>query len=264
MRKTLLYLMLLFLLSTLASGCGDKPNALTSLDPRTKVVREGHLINYKNVSIGDAYNAFFSDPQWRYFETSNKERIVEFSGGCTYMDTPVKVTQQFKVHADNSFAAGYLAFNDVPQVQLISAAMIATVFESYGTKQSKAAEAFGSQQTEYPGYRNGSEKDAQELLYGRWEETGNSIRDLGLPKNLTLNSRNAKIIIMNNISKFPGFPNGYEPAVYIGNDDSVFWAQINGSIYRIHIEYGKRSTMNISWQRSNGNSGGEQSYIRQR
>ncbi len=257
MRKSWLFLITIFLL--LASGCGGKPNALTSLDPRTSVVRDGHFNSYPNVSIGNAYNAFFSDPNWKYFETSDKRKVVEFSGGCTYRDAPVKVTQQFVLHNDNSFEVGYLAFNDVPQVQLISSALIAKVFENYTLAQKKAVPASSSASS------SSSSKavaDAQSIMYGKWKATPeqSSMMALDLADSLVLNAKNCKILTADSPRNIPGFPANADLSIDIGDDDASFWVAIDNIAYRANVSYGKKYEVILGRVGSNGNSQGEKRY----
>ena len=75
MKKKLVYMFLVALVMILMVGCGkdDKANFITSLDPKTKIVREGHLNESPTIKIGDAYDAFFSNPQWKYFEGKNNK-----------------------------------------------------------------------------------------------------------------------------------------------------------------------------------------------
>ena len=62
MKKKLVYMILIILVMSLVVGCGkdDKANFVTSLDPKTKIVREGHLNEYPNIKIDDAYDAFYN------------------------------------------------------------------------------------------------------------------------------------------------------------------------------------------------------------
>ncbi len=128
-----LFCLILFCLAIV--GCGDKANMITSMDPRTNIIRNGHFHDYPNIKIDDAYNAFFSSPKWKYFKSDDGTEVVEFSGQCQYRNADVNVRQQFILHADDTFEAGALSINEVPQLQLISSALISTIFATYENKQ---------------------------------------------------------------------------------------------------------------------------------
>lgn len=139
MKKKLVYMILVILVMSLVVGCGkdDKANFVTSLDPKTKIVREGHLNEYPNTKIGDAYDTFFSNAQWKYFEEKNKEKVVEFSGNCMFHDKEINVRQQFVLQESDKFSVGALSFNDIPQDQLTCAALIGKVYDTYNQKNQK-------------------------------------------------------------------------------------------------------------------------------
>lgn len=138
MKKSILLVEILFLFmaSLFIIGCGtnDKANVVTSLDQRTNVVRDGHLNDYPNVKIGDAYDGFFSNPQWKYFEGEKKEKVVEFSGNCTYKDKEINVQQQFVLGENGTFTVGALAFNEIDQLPFIANALISKVYDTYYEK----------------------------------------------------------------------------------------------------------------------------------
>jgi len=139
MKKRILMMAILFLMAFLIAGCGgdDKANALTSLDQRTNVVRDGHLNEHPDVKISDAYDEFFSNAQWKYFESKDGKKIVEFSGNCTYKEKEINVRQQFILGDDGTFTVGALTFNDIDQNQFVSVALISKVYDEYYKKHSE-------------------------------------------------------------------------------------------------------------------------------
>lgn len=136
----------------LLSGCSKETvenqttNMIYSTNQYVLDVKGGTNSNYPNVTYEEAFEDFFSDTSWRYFngtqdgpdEDGNGEPdysidnvdVVEFSGYCTYMDVNVKALIQFIVEED-TFEAVYLSFNEVPQNLLLLDALITKVFESY-------------------------------------------------------------------------------------------------------------------------------------
>lgn len=101
-------------------------------DEHVTFVKNGCPTAYPDITYEEAFSNFFSNRNWRYFESDTGEDIVEFTGDCVYRDAAVTVCLQFILDTDEgTFETGYLAFNDVPQSLLIEYALITKVFESY-------------------------------------------------------------------------------------------------------------------------------------
>ena len=104
----------------------DKDNAYVV------AVQNSYLVGYStDITVGEAFNGFFSNPVWRHFEAvETGENVVEFTGGLMYRDAPVTARLQFVIAEDDStFSVGALAFNEVPQIQLITTAVLTTAFD---------------------------------------------------------------------------------------------------------------------------------------
>lgn len=106
-------------------------NIADSEDEHVISVKNGHPELYPEITYGDAFDAFFGTPTWKYFEADSGEDVVEFTGYCTYQDTEVKARLQFILQEDGTFTSGAMSFNDVPQSQLITAAMLEAAFDQY-------------------------------------------------------------------------------------------------------------------------------------
>ncbi|WP_242839196.1 hypothetical protein [Pseudobutyrivibrio sp. MD2005] len=103
-----------------------------SEEPHITAIKNGAPEAYPDITYGDAFESFFSNPDWTYFESDKGRDIVEFTGGCIYANTEVTATIQFEVDMDTGRAEiVYLGFNDVPQSLLIEYALISKVFEEY-------------------------------------------------------------------------------------------------------------------------------------
>lgn len=48
-----------------------------------KLVKTGAPDGYPDITYGKAFDNFFTNPTWKYFESDKNEDVVEFSGGCT-------------------------------------------------------------------------------------------------------------------------------------------------------------------------------------
>ena len=93
-------------------------------------VKGGYPYAYPDQTFGEAFEQFFAAPTWTYFKAESGEHVVEFTGFMTYHDVEVKARMQFIVDDESDeFEVGALSFNDVPQAELIKAAVLAKVFE---------------------------------------------------------------------------------------------------------------------------------------
>lgn len=63
------------------------------------------------ITFGEAYSYFYSDAEWGFFkEEEHEEPVVEFAGGCTYMDEPGTVYLQFILNAKGEIKSYYGQF----------------------------------------------------------------------------------------------------------------------------------------------------------
>ena len=67
------------------------------------IVKDGNPVLIPNITYGEAYEHFFSDTEWRGFESDMGKDIVEFSGGCTYMGEDARVYIQFTLEDEEFF-----------------------------------------------------------------------------------------------------------------------------------------------------------------
>ena len=109
-----------------------EPTEEPSLSPAQNIqmVTGGYRIDDPEFTYGDAFNSFFSSPHWEFFISEDDEKIVEFTGDCTYRDTPVTACIQFVIYEeDETFEAVWLDFNEVPQDTATLNSLISTAFE---------------------------------------------------------------------------------------------------------------------------------------
>lgn len=99
-------------------------------------------MSYPECEYGDVFDEFFGSPTWKYFEADTGEQVVEFTGYCIYQDVEVKARLQFILDMENeTFESGAMSFNDVPQLELITTAMIQKAFENYMEENGMEASA---------------------------------------------------------------------------------------------------------------------------
>lgn len=173
---TLLFVCMIF--SLLGCGVTDDvkdqvENVVDSLDEHVLGVKNGHPSSYPDKTYGEAFEAFFALPTWKYFVgtqegldddgdgepdyTNDNVDVVEFTGYCTYQDVEVKALLQFVLSKeDDTFEATYLSFNDVPQSSLIMYALLDKVFtdeesssENINTESSKTDTPSDNNEYEY-------------------------------------------------------------------------------------------------------------------
>lgn len=147
-----------------------------------KMVKGGHPNNNPNVTYDQAFTKFFGTPRWKYFKSDENQDVVEFTGDCTYQDVEVKARIQFVVDKENeTFEATYLAFNEVPQSNLIMLAMLEKIFEDSENTTANDADGASSLLSDSPVYdvdelalrlgtRQGSLYEEGAPLYGKYEQ----------------------------------------------------------------------------------------------
>jgi len=147
---TSIVMLLLLLLTTACSAETEKAmNDITkaaedqaadiasSNNPYVLSVKNGHFIDYPKRTLEEAFEGFFGSPTWKHFEADTGEQIVEFTGFMIYEEAEVKARLQFIVNEDTSFEPGALSFNDVPQNELTTNAVIAAVFKDETDQSAK-------------------------------------------------------------------------------------------------------------------------------
>lgn len=65
------------------------------------IVKNGELNDYQGITIGKAFDNFFSNPQWKSSETKDKKTIVNFKGEASLGDKPVTISINFQVNKDS-------------------------------------------------------------------------------------------------------------------------------------------------------------------
>ena len=101
-------------------------------DKHITFVKNGSPELYPDVTYDEAFTRFFSNRNWEYFVSDTGKDVVEFHGHCMYRDVEVEATIQFVLDMDEgTFDFEYLAFNDIPQIELVKYALISAIFEDY-------------------------------------------------------------------------------------------------------------------------------------
>lgn len=146
------------------NGCGNNGSGSSTLKDIEDNVRnitdatDKHVLAVKNgtpelipqITYGEAFEEFFDNPTWKYYQGEGGEDVVEFAGICTYLDEEVKARLQFLLSKDGkTFEQGALKFNDVPQTNLITAAMIYKAFSDYADSHNISIDDEDSAENEF-------------------------------------------------------------------------------------------------------------------
>ena len=76
--------------------------------------------DYPDITIGEAYDNYFSSPAWRAFESAGAadggiEYVVEFTGGCIYEDAEAEALIQFTFDPElEGFQATFFSLDGEP------------------------------------------------------------------------------------------------------------------------------------------------------
>ena len=112
---------IVLIISLIICGCHDE-NVL--------IVREGSVISYPNIKIGDAFDKFFSDGKWKSFRSKENDEVVEFNGKAIWNDKLANFKFQFIVKG-NSFELYTTSVNGKFNNPLISAIIMGKVLDTY-------------------------------------------------------------------------------------------------------------------------------------
>jgi len=92
-------------------------------------VKEGYLTNYPSLSIGTAFERFFSKPEWEYLKTEDNDDAVNFTGVCLLNGLSTELAVQFIFYDKESFELYAVEADGVPQSRLDIQALLEAVYE---------------------------------------------------------------------------------------------------------------------------------------
>ena len=76
-----------------------------------QLVKNGSMQMEPNIKIGKAFDDFFGNPKWKYFEASDRSKVVEFNGECTWWGNDAHCTIQFLINSETTFELGAVEIN---------------------------------------------------------------------------------------------------------------------------------------------------------
>ena len=97
-----------------------------------KTVKDAQPETFPGCTYGAAFEEFFTSPQWEYFESTDGQNVVEFTGECMYAGARTKARMQFVVEKDQKTVnTGALYYNSTPQTRKIITDSLNKIFEQY-------------------------------------------------------------------------------------------------------------------------------------
>ncbi len=84
-----------------ASRAGDSTSEYVT------AIKESTMTDYPSQTVGEAFESFFADPEWKSFTSKDGEIIVEFNGGCTWNGEDADCCIQFEIYEDDTFDTYY-------------------------------------------------------------------------------------------------------------------------------------------------------------
>lgn len=153
----------------------DDPDNKEKKDKFIQTVKDARPESFSGCTYGKAFDEFFTSPQWDYFESTNGQNVVEFTGECMYAGSPTKARMQFTVSSSSVVTTGALYYNNAPQTTKIITESLNRIFEQYAKAHDIAytlpsAEAAKTSQTnalppetqaENPSSQNAENQNAQ-------------------------------------------------------------------------------------------------------
>ena len=100
-------------------------------DKFIQTVKNAHPESFSGCTYGKAFDEFFTAPQWDYFESTNGQDVVEFTGECMYAGSPTKARMQFTVSSSSVVTTGALYYNNAPQTTKSITESLNRIFEQY-------------------------------------------------------------------------------------------------------------------------------------
>ena len=105
--------------------------AMDKTDEYVLAVTEGTLSDFSDkVTVGEAFEDFFDNPEWKSFEDEDGRIIVEFNGECTWKGEAADCCVQFEIDEDDgTFEVSYAEVdgNAFDEFEII--AMLEVIYE---------------------------------------------------------------------------------------------------------------------------------------
>lgn len=186
-----------------------QPDLMEGTNKYVRMVKSGCPEAYPDISYGDAFDAFFEDTSWEYFESDKGLDVVEFHGKCYREDEKINVEMQFVLdEEDGTFELYAVTIDDEPQMELTNGFLLLKIFESYssedGTKELTDDDINESKQSSSSEEKEIKQEDKQEE---KQEEEQVDYAELGTDLSYPV--------------MFLGYADGYSPCPVMVNEESA-------------------------------------------
>ena len=115
--KGLIGTLLICFLVLMVSGCAGEHKYV-------QLVKEGTMQMEPNIKIGKAFDEFFGNPKWKYFDATDGSKVVEFDGECTWWGAEAHCTIQFLITSETTFELWWVKINNQELNKIESAAIL--------------------------------------------------------------------------------------------------------------------------------------------
>lgn len=119
---------------TIMIFCAIQPGLMEGTGKYVRMVREGHPAAYPDISYGDAFDDFFENENWKYFQSDDGRDVVEFRGNCFADGETKDIIMQFLLSVDDgTFDLHAVSIDGEPQAELVNGMFVLAIFERYGS-----------------------------------------------------------------------------------------------------------------------------------
>lgn len=123
-------------------------------EARILAVKEGTLAEYPDKAVGEAFDLYFSSPEWDYDSAEEKE-FVEFTGHFLYEKEDITASIQLSVDETADIEIDAVSYNGVAQSEANATILFTSIFEGKSieeieAEQEAAEETSESEQPEVP------------------------------------------------------------------------------------------------------------------
>ena len=99
-------------------------------DKYVQMVKDGTLEAYPQMTVGEAFDGFLSDPKWESGLSDDNVRFVNVTGGALYLGKEAELAVQFIIvdEKDGSFQYNACEVNGIPQNNLVFWGLLETIY----------------------------------------------------------------------------------------------------------------------------------------
>ncbi|MBU3189975.1 hypothetical protein K9O30_12835 [Clostridium bowmanii] len=138
--KQISYILLLAIGSMPINGCDvqskqEMKSIISNIKESPEVIAVRKSKMEDGVILGNLIDAGISDTVWKIYDPAEDgNKYVTITGNVLYHDTPVVVKIQYRMYDDGKIVFKAMEYNDVPQNDIITAAMFNYLNDEYDAK----------------------------------------------------------------------------------------------------------------------------------